>query len=136
MPPNGITKPSCAATASAIGASPAHTILAPSQVIQDQVAARRRRRMPAQHQYAPQAEPGRGGGREPGVVRLRRTSGDKRRRAGLERLRAGVLKLAYLVAAAAAAEAGQVVPLDPELIQRQCRGEPRRRLERRRPRAQ
>ena len=64
-----------------------------------------------QHEGDRQAEPGAGRGGQPGVIRLGRPGGDEAVGAVAERRGQGAFELADLVAAAA--EAGEVVPLEP-----------------------
>jgi hypothetical protein len=98
------------------------------QLVEQQIPAPLLDRRPVERQHAGEAEPGGGRGGQPGVVALRGAQGDDRVRRGGERLRAGVLQLADLVAAAP--EAVQVVALEPQLGQAQARGEPWRGLQR------
>jgi hypothetical protein len=83
-----------------------------------------------QHEGDRQAEPGAGRGGQPGVVGLGRPGGDEAVGAVAERGGEGALELTDFVAAAP--EAGQVVPLDPEPVLPQAEGgcQPRRGLER------
>lgn len=106
------------------------------QQIQHQVASGDFRLLTLQDQHRPQSQT-RGGSRgQPDMVTLRRAAGNYRRRASGQRLRARVLKLPDLVAAAA--KPAQVITLHPQGIS----GQPHRsrqtrsRLQRGRPATQ
>jgi hypothetical protein len=73
-----------------------------------------------QHERDRQAEAGAGRSGQAGVIRLGRPVGDEAVRAVAQRGGQGALQLADLVAAAA--EAGEVVPLDPQPVRPQADG--------------
>jgi hypothetical protein len=81
------------------------------QRVDDEVAGRVRWRVAGHDSDHVEAEPARGGRGEADMVALRRTAGDQHVGAGGQRVRAEVVELADLVAAAG--ERGQVVALDP-----------------------
>ena len=84
------------------------------QQIQYQVAGGDLGFLSLQDQHRLQAQTRGGSGRQPGVVALRRAAGNHGRRGSRQRLRARVLKLTDLVAAAA--QPGQVITLHPQGI--------------------
>ena len=100
------------------------------QTVQQDVARGRCRVLPGQHEYHIKSETGAGGGSEPGMVALSRTDRDQGPRSVGQGRGAGVFEFPDLVAAAA--QPGQVIALDPEIVRTKAEGggEPRRGLER------